>query len=207
MSSEPAGSPDPVVRLADVLAQVSHGVRPTPLELAEVLWLARHMRPEPGTTGPEADAAGPEADAAGQETGTAGQETGTTGPESGTTGPESGTTGPEAGARTPPPPRPPSRRPRTSRRRNPPGCPCTCPPGGPPRRRPGRTPRSWPRRPRCCATGSPCTARCARWPAAPTRPWAGSWTSGRPPTASPGWAPTPRGGCRCCAPPGSAGCG
>ncbi|WTO37419.1 SAV_2336 family protein [Streptomyces achromogenes] len=53
MSSEPAGAPDPVVRLAEVLARVSHGVRPTPLELAEVLWLARHMRPETGA--PEAE--------------------------------------------------------------------------------------------------------------------------------------------------------
>ncbi|GHH17922.1 SAV_2336 N-terminal domain-related protein [Streptomyces rubradiris] len=72
MSSEtsgPAGSPDPVVRLAEVLAQVSHGVRPTPLELAEVLWLARHMRTETGTTGEEpgtdvqgAEVTGPEAE-------------------------------------------------------------------------------------------------------------------------------------------------
>ncbi|MCL3997341.1 SAV_2336 N-terminal domain-related protein [Streptomyces lavenduligriseus] len=53
MSSEPGGSPDPVVRLADVLARASDGVRPTPLELAGVLWLARHMRPGTGTTGRE----------------------------------------------------------------------------------------------------------------------------------------------------------
>ncbi|CAL9312776.1 SAV_2336 N-terminal domain-related protein [Streptomyces sp. SudanB182_2057] len=59
-SSEPTRSPDPVVRLAEVLARVSHGVRPTPLELAEVLWLARHMRPEPGTDVQGADATGPE---------------------------------------------------------------------------------------------------------------------------------------------------
>ncbi|MDN3260624.1 SAV_2336 N-terminal domain-related protein [Streptomyces sp. CSDS2] len=63
MSSEPsgpAGSPDPVVRLAEVLAQVSHGARPTPLELAEVLWLARHMGTETGTDVQGADVTGPE---------------------------------------------------------------------------------------------------------------------------------------------------
>ncbi|WP_181798554.1 hypothetical protein, partial [Streptomyces sp. WELS2] len=74
MSSEPAGSPDPVVRLAEVLARVSHGVRPTPLELAEVLWLARHMRPE--TTEPE--------------TGTDGRETAPDVRETGATGPKAG---------------------------------------------------------------------------------------------------------------------
>ncbi|MFJ9818361.1 SAV_2336 N-terminal domain-related protein [Streptomyces sp. NPDC101151] len=41
----PTGSPDPLARLADVLAEASGGVRPTPLELAEVLWLARQMDP------------------------------------------------------------------------------------------------------------------------------------------------------------------
>ncbi|QTD98362.1 SAV_2336 N-terminal domain-related protein [Streptomyces cyanogenus] len=63
MSSEPAevaapaapsGAPDPLVRLADVLAEAAHGVRPTPRELAEVLWLARHMGPDAG----EPDATG-----------------------------------------------------------------------------------------------------------------------------------------------------
>ncbi|MEU6669560.1 SAV_2336 N-terminal domain-related protein [Streptomyces sp. NPDC046727] len=46
MSPEPAGrpgSPDPLARLADVLAGAAHGTRPTALELAELLWLARHM--------------------------------------------------------------------------------------------------------------------------------------------------------------------
>ncbi|MFH9083320.1 SAV_2336 N-terminal domain-related protein [Streptomyces sp. NPDC017673] len=38
-------SPDPLVRLADILAEAAHGVRPTPLELAELLWLARRMAP------------------------------------------------------------------------------------------------------------------------------------------------------------------
>ncbi|GGS01960.1 SAV_2336 N-terminal domain-related protein [Streptomyces eurythermus] len=60
MSSEPAGPPDPVVRLADILARASDGVRPTPLELAEVLWLARHMRPGADTTGREDDPTGRE---------------------------------------------------------------------------------------------------------------------------------------------------
>ncbi|MFG2605587.1 SAV_2336 N-terminal domain-related protein [Streptomyces sp. NPDC048514] len=52
MSSEPPGAPDPVGRLADVLARASRGARgsqgtrPTPLELAELLWLAGHMVPE-----------------------------------------------------------------------------------------------------------------------------------------------------------------
>ncbi|MGW1594144.1 SAV_2336 N-terminal domain-related protein [Streptomyces sp. NPDC002343] len=64
MSSEPAGAPDPVVRLADVLARAADGARPTPLELAEVLWLARHMRPRTGTTGQEAGARTPPAPAA-----------------------------------------------------------------------------------------------------------------------------------------------
>ncbi|WP_240468273.1 SAV_2336 N-terminal domain-related protein [Streptomyces dangxiongensis] len=45
MSSDRAGSPDPVVRLAGILAEAAHGVRPTPLELAELLWLAGHMSP------------------------------------------------------------------------------------------------------------------------------------------------------------------
>ncbi|MEV0633888.1 SAV_2336 N-terminal domain-related protein [Streptomyces sp. NPDC050619] len=35
----------PLVRLADVLAEAAGGARPTPLELAELLWLARHMEP------------------------------------------------------------------------------------------------------------------------------------------------------------------
>ncbi|MFI9805558.1 SAV_2336 N-terminal domain-related protein [Streptomyces sp. NPDC052301] len=45
MSSDRPGSTDPLVRLADVLAQAADGVRPTPLELAELLWLARHVAP------------------------------------------------------------------------------------------------------------------------------------------------------------------
>ncbi|MEV7814620.1 SAV_2336 N-terminal domain-related protein [Streptomyces flaveolus] len=72
MSSESSGaferprSLDPFVRLADVLAEAAHGVRPTPVELAEVLWLARQMTPgaddghAPAGPGP-ADSTQPEA--------------------------------------------------------------------------------------------------------------------------------------------------
>ncbi|MFH9662342.1 SAV_2336 N-terminal domain-related protein [Streptomyces sp. NPDC017248] len=59
MSSEAAGSPDPLVRLADVLAGAAHGVRPTPLELAEVLWLARHTGPAADAVDDTAGSAGP----------------------------------------------------------------------------------------------------------------------------------------------------
>ena len=45
MRSEHPGSPEPLARLADILAEAASGVRPTPLELAELLWLARHMEP------------------------------------------------------------------------------------------------------------------------------------------------------------------
>lgn len=45
MPSEPSGTPEPLARLADVLAEAAGGVPPTPLEVAEVLWLARHMEP------------------------------------------------------------------------------------------------------------------------------------------------------------------
>ncbi|WP_225821139.1 SAV_2336 N-terminal domain-related protein [Streptomyces naphthomycinicus] len=53
-SSERPGSPDPLARLADVLAEAAHGVRPTPRELAEVLWLAGHMSPGPDDHAPVA---------------------------------------------------------------------------------------------------------------------------------------------------------
>ncbi|MFH9175542.1 SAV_2336 N-terminal domain-related protein [Streptomyces albogriseolus] len=43
----------PLVRLADVLAEASGGVRPTALELAELLWLARHMEERPTVRPPE----------------------------------------------------------------------------------------------------------------------------------------------------------
>ncbi|MES4887638.1 SAV_2336 N-terminal domain-related protein [Streptomyces sp. NPDC096012] len=63
MSSECSGSPDPVGRLADVLTRASQGVqgsqgaRPTPLELAELLWLAGHMIPaDSGRTAADQDA-------------------------------------------------------------------------------------------------------------------------------------------------------
>ncbi|MFF1403549.1 SAV_2336 N-terminal domain-related protein [Streptomyces sp. NPDC058294] len=64
MSSDRAGSPDPVVRLAGILAEAAHGVRPTPLELAELLWLAGHM--SPATTGAEATGQPPAKDPAGE---------------------------------------------------------------------------------------------------------------------------------------------
>ncbi|MFH0518967.1 SAV_2336 N-terminal domain-related protein [Streptomyces sp. M41] len=52
MPSERAGRRPPLVRLAAILAEAAGGVRPTPLELAELLWLARHM--EPGDRPPSA---------------------------------------------------------------------------------------------------------------------------------------------------------
>ncbi|GHI07977.1 hypothetical protein AQI88_40300 [Streptomyces cellostaticus] len=45
MPSDRPGSPDPLARLAGVLAEAAGGVRPTPLELAEVLWLAQQLEP------------------------------------------------------------------------------------------------------------------------------------------------------------------
>ncbi|WP_395571522.1 SAV_2336 N-terminal domain-related protein [Streptomyces sp. BK79] len=45
MPSDRPGSPDPLPRLADLLGRASPDVRPTPLELAEVLWLAEQMEP------------------------------------------------------------------------------------------------------------------------------------------------------------------
>ncbi|MEU4658299.1 SAV_2336 N-terminal domain-related protein, partial [Streptomyces sp. NPDC023723] len=45
MPSDPSGAPEPVARLADVLARAAGGARPTPLELAELLWLAQHLAP------------------------------------------------------------------------------------------------------------------------------------------------------------------
>ncbi|MGW8709903.1 SAV_2336 N-terminal domain-related protein [Streptomyces sp. NPDC055752] len=55
MPADRPGSPEPLPRLADLLGRVSSGVRPTPLELAELLWLAQHMDPAPA--GPADDAA------------------------------------------------------------------------------------------------------------------------------------------------------
>ena len=60
----PTGSPDPLARLADVLAEAADGVRPTPLELAEVLWLARQLEPgdrQRRTTPPEPAPSAPDA--------------------------------------------------------------------------------------------------------------------------------------------------
>ncbi|KES05554.1 hypothetical protein BU52_18685 [Streptomyces toyocaensis] len=47
--AEDSGFPDPLARLADVLGRAAGGPRPTPLELAELLWLARTMDHQPGT--------------------------------------------------------------------------------------------------------------------------------------------------------------
>ncbi|MFB7651609.1 MULTISPECIES: SAV_2336 N-terminal domain-related protein [unclassified Streptomyces] len=55
MPADRPGSPEPLPRLADLLGRVSSGVRPTPLELAELLWLAGHM--DPATPGPTDDGA------------------------------------------------------------------------------------------------------------------------------------------------------
>ncbi|MFI9241630.1 SAV_2336 N-terminal domain-related protein [Streptomyces sp. NPDC053086] len=96
MPSEHPGAPDPLVRLADVLAEATDGMRPTPRELAELLWLARHMGP--GTDGhgpgvsdvPEQDAPSPPP------------------PPVPPPRPDPGETRPEA-PRTPTPPTPPAR--------------------------------------------------------------------------------------------------
>ncbi|MCF3136940.1 hypothetical protein IPZ69_42830, partial [Streptomyces olivochromogenes] len=57
MPSDPTGFPEPLARLADVLAKASGGARPTPRELAEVLWLAGRMR-APADEEPQAPVAG-----------------------------------------------------------------------------------------------------------------------------------------------------
>ncbi|WP_210574142.1 SAV_2336 N-terminal domain-related protein [Streptomyces sp. GESEQ-4] len=60
MPSERPGPRTPLLRLADMLAEASGGPHPTPLELAELLWLARHM--EPSAEPPAAPAAQAAAD-------------------------------------------------------------------------------------------------------------------------------------------------
>ncbi|MEU6085614.1 SAV_2336 N-terminal domain-related protein [Streptomyces sp. NPDC047085] len=52
MPADRPGSPDPLARLADVLAEAADGVRPTARELAELLWLARQMEPRGDESGP-----------------------------------------------------------------------------------------------------------------------------------------------------------
>ncbi|MGW1804294.1 SAV_2336 N-terminal domain-related protein [Streptomyces sp. NPDC002078] len=47
-SDHPAADPAPYARLAVVLAATTGGTRPTPLELAELLWLARQLGPADG---------------------------------------------------------------------------------------------------------------------------------------------------------------
>ncbi|MFF4355593.1 SAV_2336 N-terminal domain-related protein [Streptomyces sp. NPDC001604] len=54
MPSETSGAPEPLARLADVLAQAGDGTRPTPLELAELLWLAGHLEPAAEPAAPPA---------------------------------------------------------------------------------------------------------------------------------------------------------
>ncbi|GGU43594.1 SAV_2336 N-terminal domain-related protein [Streptomyces daghestanicus] len=58
MPSDPAGPPEPVARLAELLGRAAPGTRPTPRELAELLWLARHMEPAPDGAGPPRPASG-----------------------------------------------------------------------------------------------------------------------------------------------------
>ncbi|MEG3626564.1 SAV_2336 N-terminal domain-related protein [Streptomyces poriticola] len=45
MPSDRPAAPEPLAQLADVLARAGSGRRPSPQELAELLWLARHMAP------------------------------------------------------------------------------------------------------------------------------------------------------------------
>ncbi|WP_107095220.1 SAV_2336 N-terminal domain-related protein [Streptomyces pactum] len=59
MAADRPGAPDPLPHLADLLGRAAPGVRPTPLELAELLWLAGRMEPAA-----PADPAGPAAEAA-----------------------------------------------------------------------------------------------------------------------------------------------
>ncbi|MFH8972514.1 SAV_2336 N-terminal domain-related protein [Streptomyces sp. NPDC017890] len=61
MPSDRSGSPEPLHRLADILGRAASGDRPTPLELAELLWLAGQMEPPaqdpPDPPDPAAEAA------------------------------------------------------------------------------------------------------------------------------------------------------
>ncbi|WP_217145323.1 SAV_2336 N-terminal domain-related protein [Streptomyces sp. AC627_RSS907] len=66
MPSDRPGPPAPLPRLADILARAASDARPTPLELAELLWLAGRMEPDGDTEAPagprgpaQADADGP----------------------------------------------------------------------------------------------------------------------------------------------------
>ncbi|MEU1704317.1 SAV_2336 N-terminal domain-related protein [Streptomyces sp. NPDC005706] len=61
MASDVPGPADPLARLAGVLAEAAGGARPTPLELAELLWLARQL--EPAAQEPADPATRPERDA------------------------------------------------------------------------------------------------------------------------------------------------
>ncbi|MFC7807424.1 SAV_2336 N-terminal domain-related protein [Streptomyces olivaceus] len=62
MPADRPGPPDPLPHLADILGRASSGARPTPLELAELLWLAGQMTPAPDPPdGPAPDGTVPEA--------------------------------------------------------------------------------------------------------------------------------------------------
>lgn len=62
MPADRPGPPDPLPHLADILGRASSGARPTPLELAELLWLAGQMTPAPGPPdGPAPDGTVPAA--------------------------------------------------------------------------------------------------------------------------------------------------
>ncbi|MFE0509982.1 SAV_2336 N-terminal domain-related protein [Streptomyces sp. NPDC058964] len=60
-SDRPAG-PEPLARLADVLARAGDGVRPTPRELAELVWLAGRMEPAAGAADPARENPAPRQD-------------------------------------------------------------------------------------------------------------------------------------------------
>ncbi|MDT0612075.1 SAV_2336 N-terminal domain-related protein [Streptomyces lancefieldiae] len=53
MPSDHPGSPAPLPRLAEILARAASDVRPTPLELAELLWLAGQMEPVGDAAAPD----------------------------------------------------------------------------------------------------------------------------------------------------------
>lgn len=59
MPTDRPGTPDPppLPLLADLLGRAATGARPTPLELAELLWLAGHMEP-PEQDPPDGPASG-----------------------------------------------------------------------------------------------------------------------------------------------------
>ncbi|MFF5101170.1 SAV_2336 N-terminal domain-related protein [Streptomyces sp. NPDC000134] len=101
MPSDRPGSPEPLARLADVLARAASGTRPTPLELAELLWLARHMTPasDPQEPAPPGRPPAPEPPRAPGEP--------ASGPPAGPPGPAPAPPAPPAPSPPPAPPAPP----------------------------------------------------------------------------------------------------